>query len=59
LLLSPQFANLQILGLNPQSQIRKFLMYASQHISNPKISFDYSANIKGEPATPQIANPQI
>jgi hypothetical protein len=27
--------NLQILGLNPQSQIRKFMRYA-----NPKISFD-------------------
>ncbi len=41
--------NLQILGLNPQSQIRKFLRYAS-----PQISFHWSSNYKsanfvGEP----------
>jgi hypothetical protein len=41
---SPQIANPQILGLNQQSQIRKFLMYAS-----PQISL----------INPQIANPQI
>ncbi len=43
------FVNLQIIGLNPQSQICKFLRYAS-----PQISFDWSANCKsanfvGEP----------
>jgi hypothetical protein len=49
------FLSPQILGLNPQSQIRKFLRYAS-----PQISVDWSANCKsanfvGEP----IRNLQI
>jgi hypothetical protein len=35
--LSPQIANLQILGLNPQSQIRKFPRYASPQILIPQI----------------------
>ena len=38
--LSPHIANPEILGLNPQSQIRKFLRYASPQITNPQISFD-------------------
>ncbi len=40
LFFSPQIANPQILGLNPQSKIRKFLRYASPQFSNPQISFD-------------------
>ncbi len=48
---SPQIANLQILGLIPQSQIRKFMRCASPQITNPQIvCLVYS---------PQIANPQI
>jgi hypothetical protein len=39
-------ANLQILELNPQLQIRKFLRYASSQILNPQISFDWSTNRK-------------
>jgi hypothetical protein len=38
--LSHQIANPEILGLNPQSKIRKFLRYASPQITNPQISFD-------------------
>ncbi len=33
---SPQNANPQILGLIPQSQIRKFLKCASPQIANPQ-----------------------
>jgi hypothetical protein len=34
---SPQIANLQVLGFIPQSQIYKFLGYASSQIANPQI----------------------
>jgi hypothetical protein len=38
--LNSQIANPQTLGLNLQSQIRKFLRYASSQISNLHIYFD-------------------
>ncbi len=43
---SPQMANPQILGLTPQSQVPKFLKYASLQIANPQICNTYSANPK-------------
>jgi hypothetical protein len=47
---SLQFANPQILGLIPQSQIRNILRYASRQIPNPQIFNCYSANMRGKKA---------
>ncbi len=44
--LNSQIANPQTLRLNLQSQIRKFLKYASSQISYLRIFFDWSANRK-------------
>jgi hypothetical protein len=43
---TPQIANPRILGLIPQSKIRKFLRCASPQIANPQICNDYSVNRK-------------
>jgi len=40
----PSRVGTQILGLIPQSQVRKFLKCASSQIANPQICNDYSAN---------------
>ncbi len=45
---SPQIATPKILGLIPQSQIRKFLRCVSLQIANPQICNDLSANTKSD-----------
>jgi hypothetical protein len=45
---SPQIATPKILGLIPQTQIRKFLRCVSLQIANPQICNDLSANTKSE-----------
>jgi hypothetical protein len=53
----PQIANPQILGLIPQSQIRKFLRCASPQIANPQICY-VNPQISLVSSL-QIADPQI